>query len=530
MNREFRTWMMSDEIQPVVENTAVPVVNETPAEPIEAKPTEGQPAEAKSPEAQPGKGDRPKKSFKDRFKEGGKSSRVVAELPPMQTTNLSLRDLDKSIEAELAAAFGEISVDDQLGDPTKVVQKAAGPNTIRNLPTEPRTGPKTAPTGPKKGTVVAIRGMDVFIDIPGGRSQGVISLMQFPTPPQIGEWVEYNYEGFDKENGLLRLTKGGSVSAVAVDWSSVRRGSVVEGKVTATNKGGLTIEINGIRGFMPIGHIDLNRVENVEQYVNQRLVCVVTEVDPEERNLVVSRREFLNRERAALADKLWESLQEGELRSGTVRSLQKFGVFVDLGGADGLIPMGELAWQRIATAEEVVSVGQKVEVKVMRLDREAKRISLSLRQARTSPWDAVTTTFHPGMRVTGPVTRITEFGAFVQLEPGIEGMVHISELGTSRIRRVRDVLTEGQTVEVQIVSIDVPQRRIALSLKVIAAAVEAVAKTEAERIAQAKQAAIDAEEDRLLAIEQAKRASQPQKNYRGGTGGGKDLFPQLGGK
>jgi small subunit ribosomal protein S1 len=432
----------------------------TPSEPTspepEKKAEEAAKPEAAKPEAPsaPRAGDRvrPPKERKPR----------QHDRPPMLNvqefpSGPRLRDLDKEIEAEMAAAMADFS-DQTLADPE-----------------EKREAKK--PGERKKGRVISIHGGDVFIDVPGGRSQGFIPSQQFDTPPVIGQEVEFDIEGFDSANGLLRLTRKGA--AVQVDWSSVAVGQTVEARITATNKGGLAVEVNGIRGFLPISQIDLYRVENPEQFVNQRLICMVTEVDPAERNLVVSRRALLEREREQEREKFWATVEEGQTLTGTIRSIKDFGVFVDLGGADGLIPISELSWARVAKPEDLVSLGQKVQVKVMRLDPAARRISLSLKQLAASPWDDFAERHHSGERITGKVTRIAEYGAFVEIEPGIEGLIHISELGQNRIRRVRDVVQEGQEVEVQIVNIDKAQRRIGLSLKALADAARKAEEQEA---------------------------------------------------
>src|SRR5205085_185456 len=160
-------------------------------------------------------------------------------------------------------------------------------------------------------------------------------------------------------------------------------------RVTAVNKGGLSVEINGIRGFMPISQIDMYRVENTEQYVNQRLLCLVTEVNPEERNLVVSRRDLLEKQREEQKEKLWQELAEGQVREGIVRSVREFGAFVDLGGADGLLHVSEMSWSRVKNPGDVVQPGQSVRVVVLKVDREHRKISLGLRQLTASPWDAI---------------------------------------------------------------------------------------------------------------------------------------------
>src|SRR5438445_7728558 len=213
-------------------------------------------------------------------------------------------------------------------------------------------------------------------------------MVQFPEgPPTVGTEVEVHIERYDEANGLLLLSRKGA--AVDADWSSVAEGMIVEARVTATNKGGLSVDVNGIRGFMPISQIDLYRVEDTEQYVNQRLRCLVTEVNPAERNLVVSRRDLLEKEREEARAKLWQELAEGQIREGTVRSVRDFGAFVDLGGVDGLLHISEMSWSRIQDATQVVQPGQAVKVVVLKLDREKHKVSLGLRQLTPSPWDSV---------------------------------------------------------------------------------------------------------------------------------------------
>jgi small subunit ribosomal protein S1 len=357
--------------------------------------------------------------------------------------------LDKdALDREVEAAMGGLSDQDIYGE------LSAG-------------GRKPAPTGEagrKKGKVLQVRGNDVFVEVPGGRSEGVLPIVQFPEgPPAIGSEVEIHIEGYDSANGLLRLTRLGA--AVHADWSSVAVGMTVEARVTGTNKGGLSVEVNSIRGFMPISQIDLYRVENADQFVNQRLLCLVTDVDKEHQNLVVSRRALLEREREESRDKLWQELAEGQVRDGIVRSVKDFGAFIDLGGVDGLLHISEMSWARVADAAAIVKPGQTVKVQVLKIDREKRKVSLGMKQLLPSPWDSAHDRFAAGHVVSGKVTRLMDFGAFVELEPGVEGLIHISELAPQRIRRVADVVQPGQEVQVKVLSVDPNQRRISLSLK-----------------------------------------------------------------
>ncbi len=324
--------------------------------------------------------------------------------------------------------------------------------------------PATAESPMKKGRVYSVHGPDVFIELPGGRTQGVLPVEQFPEgPPAPGTEVDVHIEGFDKANGLLLLTRQGA--AVSVDWSSVGVGMIVEARVTATNKGGLEVNINNIRGFMPISQLELFRVEDTAPYVNQRLRCLVVDCDPVEKNLVVSRRALLEKEREENREKLWAELEEGQVREGIVRNVRDFGAFVDLGGVDGLVPVSEISWTRVDDATKVLQPGQTLKVKVIRIDQAKRKITLGLRQLQAIPWDTVMEKFPPGEVVTGKVTRIAQFGAFVELEPGMEGLIHISELAPQRVWRVEDVVKVDQVVSVKVLNIDLSQRRISLSLK-----------------------------------------------------------------
>ena len=392
-----------------------------------------------------------------------------------------IKDLDEEIAGELEAALGGLS-DKELGGAPSTEQAQPG-----------HGGDK------KQGKVLAVHGPDVFIDVPGGRSQGLLSLDQFPEgPPKVGTLVEFSIEGYDRTNGLLILSARGS--AVVADWSSVAEGQIVEARVLETNKGGLAVDINGIRGFMPISQVDLYRVENAEQFVNQRLRCVVSEVNPEERNLVVSRRALLEREREEQKEKTWADLAEGQVRQGVVRSIRDFGAFVDLGGVDGLLHVSEMSWKRVQKAEEIVQPGQSVKVVVLKLDREARKISLGLKQLEASPWDNIDQKYHALAVVQGKVTRLMEFGAFVELEPGVEGLIHISELARNRVWRVSDVVKPEQEVSVKILQVDPAARRISLSLK--------------EALPEEKPVVAEEEEEEIIEVKPRPR----NLNLRGGVG------------
>jgi len=358
-----------------------------------------------------------------------------------------MRDLDAEIEGELEAAM-------------------AGFSSKELLTEEPRKPKTEGPAEPvrKRGKVMSIHGPDVFIDVPGGRCQGMLPMMQFPEgPPAIGTEIDIHIEGYDNANGLLILSRKGA--AVQADWGSIAEGMTVEARVTAVNKGGLEVDVNGIRGFMPISHIDLYRVEDANTYLNQKLLCMVSEVVPSERNLVVSRRALLEKEREEQRENLWKTLAEGQVLEGIVRSVRDFGAFVDIGGADGLLHVSEMSWNRVDDPNTIVQPGQRVKVVVTKIDHEKRKIGLGLKQLQASPWDDVANQFPHSTVVTGKVTRLMDFGAFVELTPGVEGLIHVSELAPQRVWRVADIVKEGQEVKVMILSVDKEKRRISLSLK-----------------------------------------------------------------
>jgi small subunit ribosomal protein S1 len=425
----------------------------TPTPPADAASPE-KPMEPPKPSAPAAKPAPPPRPEKRRPQGGGGTPRVRTRepIPSLVEDELRFRsgpkikDLDAEIADELEAALGNAGVKDLLAAETSPQARSQ------------------AEGGRKQGRVIAIHGDDVFVEVPGGRSEGLLPIGQFAdAPPKVGDTVEVSIEGYDRANGLLILTRLGA--AVVADWNTVAEGMLVEARVLETNKGGLAVDVNGIRGFMPISQIDLFRVEDAQPYVNQKLLCLVTDVDPTERNLVVSRRALLEKQREEQREKLWAELAEGQVRKGIVRSVRDFGAFVDLGGVDGLLHVSEMSWQRGQDATKLVQPGQSVEVIVLKIDHERRKLSLSVKQLQAGPWENIHDRYGIGQVVKGKVTRIKDFGAFVEVEPGVEGLVHVSELARRRVWRVSDVAKEGQEVEVKILDIDAANQRMALSLR-----------------------------------------------------------------
>jgi ribosomal protein S1 len=378
--------------------------------------------------------------------------------PQRPTNEVPLkRQWDAELEAELEAALE--GFDASKFDVASPRSEAAGD---RKKLAGGQRGQESR-SGPQTGKVIGIRGKSIFVDL-GAKSEGVLPVEQFQDAlPQPGDMIEVVVDHFDTDEGLLILSRKGA--AVEANWENLRKGLIVEARVTKTNKGGLDVEVDGIRGFLPIGQISINRVEDASVYINQKLRVVVTEANQREKNLVVSCRELLEREREEQREKTWAVLEEGQVRHGVIRSVKDFGAFVDIGGVDGLLHVGEMSWSRISNAGEFVKVGQEVEVKILKIDRQAKKVSLGLKQLTPSPWDRVGETYSRGMVVKGRVTRLMDFGAFVEIEPGIEGLIHITELSPSRVRRVADIVKPEQEVEVRILRIEPEAKKISLSLR-----------------------------------------------------------------
>jgi len=340
-----------------------------------------------------------------------------------------------------------------------------------------------------QATVQSIHGEDVFLDL-GYRLPGVLQLRQFEgtEPPQVGAQVQVVVRKVDENEGLISVNLPRGKNKVSGNWDAVEAGQIVDCTVTKTNKGGLEVTVGTLRGFMPAGQVGVGFVDNLESYVGQKLQAKIIEADKAKRNLVLSHKQYLQDLRRESEESFWSGLAEGQEFTGTVKTIKDYGAFVDLGGADGFLHVGQISWNHIKHPSEVLKDGQTVNVKVLSLEREKKRISLGMKQLSQNPWLAAAEKYAPQSTVKGTVTRITDFGAFVQLEPGIEGMIHISEMDHKRIRKVTDVVNVGQDIEVKVLDVDTTKKRVSLSLKAMKAApVEEKAPEEPEAPAPAPQ-------------------------------------------
>ncbi len=344
---------------------------------------------------------------------------------------------------------------------------------VDELYTKDREAPAAAPTTTstaggkqvRRGRVVSVNKDDAFVDF-GGKSQGICSMLQFEEEPTVGQEYDFIIQKYDQTEGILVLARKGS-TATNVSWDNLEVGQLVEASVTGVNKGGLECDVKGMRAFMPAGQAALYHVPNLEELIGQKFTVEVTKFEPRERNMVISRRNVLEREREEQKTNLMKELQEGQIRRGTVRSVMDFGAFVDLGGVDGLLHVSEMTFKRGRhSATEFVKVGDVMDVKVTRIDKDTGKLSLSLKQALgTDPWSDAATKYAIGTEVTGRIVKVESFGAFVEVGEGFEGLLPVSEMSYTRIRHPGDVVKEGDTVRVIVISIDPSQRRVSFSLK-----------------------------------------------------------------
>lgn len=322
-----------------------------------------------------------------------------------------------------------------------------------------------------KASVISISKDMVYVDL-DEKSEGVIELAEFKGADgtcavKEGDEIEaYFLHVRDGAKRLTTLRHGYSTLDMAEIRDAHQANLPVSGKVKAAVKGGFEVTVGGVRCFCPFSQIDLKRDKDSETYVGQTFPFKVVEFEEESQNVVLSRRVIFEEERQAQADRIKETLTVGTDLTGTVRSLANFGAFIDIGGMDGLIPMSEMAWDRTERAENILSPGQEVKVRVIGLDWEKGRLTLSLKALQSDPWETVAAAYRPGSRVKGPVVRLTTFGAFVNLAPGIDGLIHISNFGTGkRINHPKDVVEVGQVVEPYVTAVDPAKRKISLSLE-----------------------------------------------------------------
>ncbi len=329
--------------------------------------------------------------------------------------------------------------------------------------------PREDEHGKVQGRIVEVRGDTVYVDI-GSKSEAFLPLNEFPedkrpAPAQIFEFVMH---GLDAESGLMRLSL--REVRIGADIETVRIGDVIEGRVTGVNIGGLELNCQGLRGFMPKSQVDLQRVEDFAPYIGRMLECEVTEVNRRGRSVVVSRRRVLERHREQQREELKFTLAEGQVHEGVVRRLAYFGAFVDLGGIEGLLHISDISYGRLKHPGEVLKEGDRVTVQIRKIDLVKDRISLGMKQLQADPWTVVPANYRVGQTVDGRVLSLQNFGAFVEIEPGVDGLIPVSEMSwVQRVRHPRDLLKEGDPVRCVILDLNPEERKITLSLKALSA-------------------------------------------------------------
>ncbi|MDH3330383.1 MAG: 30S ribosomal protein S1 [Desulfobulbaceae bacterium] len=329
------------------------------------------------------------------------------------------------------------------------------------------SAPKLKPGDRIDALVAGISGENVFLDI-GGKSEGVLNASELRNAEgdieiTVGDTINVFYLSTRGGNMQFTTRLGSGQTSLQELEDAFLSGIPVEGRVNSEVKGGFEVIVAGQRGFCPYSQMDVRRVENADDYLEKTLPFKIIEFSSHGKNIILSARNLIEEERELQKEQLKENLQEGDRINGTVTSLRDFGAFVDIGGIDGLIPISELAWGQVDRVEDILTRGQKVEVIIRKLDWDHDRISLSLRETIENPWDSAADKFPVGSVHIGRVSRLSTFGAFVTLEPGIDGLLHISKLGAGRrINHPREVLEAGQEITVRIDNVDNEKKRISL--------------------------------------------------------------------
>ncbi|MHC4777434.1 MAG: 30S ribosomal protein S1 [Planctomycetota bacterium] len=319
-----------------------------------------------------------------------------------------------------------------------------------------------------KGRIVNVVGDDVVIDV-GYKSEGVIALNEFENRDEIdpGDEIEVLLEEVEDESGLIKLSKrkADRIRGWERIISENTEGDTVKGKVIRKIKGGLLVDI-GVPVFLPASQVSIRRTGDISDYIGKEVECEIIKIDEKRMNIVVSRRRLIERTREKMKKKLLAEIQEGEIRKGVVKNLADFGAFIDLGGIDGLLHITDMSWGRINHPSEMLSIDEDVEVKILRVDKERERIALGLKQKSESPWKDVERKYPVGSRVKGSVVNVMSYGAFVKLEDGIEGLVHISEMSwTRRVNHPSEVVNIGDSVDVVVLDINQEKQEISLGMK-----------------------------------------------------------------
>jgi small subunit ribosomal protein S1 len=320
-----------------------------------------------------------------------------------------------------------------------------------------------------KGTISGISGGEVLVDI-GYKSEGVVLANEFEdiATVKIGDVINVLLVELEGENGMVSLSK--SQADDKLRWEAVlvkyQEGAVVQGVIRSRVRGGLLVAMDGVEAFLPGSQVDIAPVHDAEPFIGKTFDFKVIKINADRRNIIVSRRELMEDQQADKKRELLTSITKGQRRVGRVKNITDFGVFVDLDGLDGLLHITDMSWGRVKHPSEIVKPGQQIEVVILDVDLERERVSLGLKQAQTNPWDNVEQKYPVGSRLRGKVVNLVPYGAFVEIEPGIEGLVHVSEFSwTKRVARASDVLAVGDEVDVAVLTINASEQKIALGIR-----------------------------------------------------------------
>ena len=319
-----------------------------------------------------------------------------------------------------------------------------------------------------KGRILEVRPREVLVDI-GYKSEGVISLSEFDDVEnlEVGDEVDVLLERLENDEGMVVLSK--EKAAYRQNWNKIasvfQEDGLIKGKVKSVVKGGLMVNI-GVEAFLPASQIDIVPPKDLQQFVGNTYDFKIVKINDDRRNVVLSRRELIEQERSEKRQQFMDSVKVGDRVNGTVKNLTDFGAFIDLDGMDGLLHITDMSWGRLGHPSELVKVGQQLEVQVLDINKEKERVSLGLKQLQKNPWDQIEERFPAGQKVKGKITNLVPYGAFVELEEGVEGLIHVSELSwTKRIMRPSDILTVGQEVEAVVLGVNKEEQKISLGLR-----------------------------------------------------------------
>jgi small subunit ribosomal protein S1 len=318
-----------------------------------------------------------------------------------------------------------------------------------------------------EGTVIQVNPDSVVVDV-GYKSEGVIPLSEFvvdgqPADIKVDDKIDVLFERAENESGLIGLSKEKADRQKV--WNSLEEDAVVEGKIVSRIKGGLSVDI-GVNAFLPGSQVDLRPVRNLDKLIGETFEFKIIKLNKRRGNIVLSRRVLLENERESQRADTLETLEEGQVVEGVVKNLTDYGAFIDLGGIDGLLHITDMSWGRVTHPSDILAVGDTINVKVLKFDRDKERVSLGLKQTAPDPWLSVADKYPAGAKVSGKVVSLTDYGAFVELEEGVEGLIHVSEMSwTKRIKHPNKILSIGDEVEIVVLAMDTENRRISLGLK-----------------------------------------------------------------